>query len=230
MVCGSMAGWPRYDAGTRRSALLGQTAALTGKMRRAALRALARLCAWRDAELYGHMTRVQALSLALAHRLWTSQPALGLSERSVDALGEASLMHDLGKIGIPEYILSKPERLTDEEHEVIRRHPILGARILSPVAELAPAIPAVRHHHERFDGGGYPDGLAGEDIPLVARIVSVADAFDAMVRARMYGRSVSEAEAIAEVERSSGTQFDPTVVQAFVDVMRSDRRLGETAG
>jgi diguanylate cyclase (GGDEF)-like protein len=153
-----------------------------------------------------------------------------LSEEEMHALELGALLHDLGKIGVPDYVLSKSGRLTEEEHEVMRRHPLLGASMLTPVAEFAPALPAVRHHHERFDGGGYPDGLAGEDIPLAARIVSVADAFDAMVRDRYEARGITEADALEEIERNSGTQFDPRIVQAFLDVMRPDERLSGSVG
>lgn len=185
--------------------------------------ALAETAEFRGPYVGEHSKAVARIALRIGARL-------SLAGEEMHAVELGALLHDLGKIGIPEYILTKPDSLTDEEHEVIRRHPILGARILSPVAELAPAIPAVRHHHERFDGGGYPDALAGEDIPLAARIVSVADAFDAIVRARVYGRSASEAEAMDEIVRSSGTQFDPTVVRAFVDVVRSERRISGSAG
>jgi diguanylate cyclase (GGDEF)-like protein len=146
---------------------------------------------------------------------------LELSPEQMRALELGALLHDFGKMGVPEYILSKSERLTAEEHEVLRGHPALGAKMLAHVPGLGPAVPAVRHHHERFDGRGYPDGLSGEDIPLVARVVSVADAFDAMVRGRPYARGISQEDALEEIERNSGTQFDPEVVRAFLETMTS---------
>ena len=156
---------------------------------------------------------------------------LSLPPEQMRALEIGALLHDLGKIGIPDYVLLRSGRLTEEEHEVMRRHPILGARILAPVAELAPALPTLLHHHERFDGGGYPDGLTGEEIPLLARIVSVADAFDALVRDRPGVRGVPEGDALKEIERNSGTQFDPKVVRAFLEAIEeSDERRTGSAG
>src|SRR5215204_5560157 len=116
---------------------------------------------------------------------------MSLPPEELDALALGALLHDLGKIGVPDQILQKPGRLTDEEYEVIKRHPVLGAEMLAPIEELALAAPVVRHHHERFDGRGYPDGLRGEDIPLAARVVSVADAFDSMISDRPYGYEIS---------------------------------------
>lgn len=156
---------------------------------------------------------------------------LELPPEQMRALELGALLHDFGKTGVPEYILSKPGRLSEEELEVLRGHPALGARMLSHIPELAPAVPVVRHHHERFDGRGYPDGLSGEDIPLVARVVSVADAFDVMVRGRPYAQGITEGEALEEIERASGTQFDPTVARAFLEAMSGpDARHAGSAG
>jgi HD-GYP domain-containing protein (c-di-GMP phosphodiesterase class II) len=141
------------------------------------------------------------------------------------------LLHDVGKIGVPDLILQKSGRLTEEEYTVIKRHPVLGVEIIAPVKELAPALPVVRHHHERFDGKGYPDGLRGEDIPLLARIVSVADAFDSMIRARPYGYGISRKAALQEIEENSGTQFDPRIVRALLEVVEAPGdRQADTAG
>jgi HD-GYP domain-containing protein (c-di-GMP phosphodiesterase class II) len=156
---------------------------------------------------------------------------LELSPEQLRALEFGALLHDVGKTGVPEYVLSKSGRLTEEEHEVLRGHPALGARMLAHIPDLVPAVPAVRHHHERFDGRGYPDGLSGEDIPLVARVVSVADAFDAMVRGRPYARGITQEEALEEIKRNSGTQFDPGVVRALMEAMASpDVRQTGSAG
>jgi HD-GYP domain-containing protein (c-di-GMP phosphodiesterase class II) len=143
---------------------------------------------------------------------------ISLPQGQMEALTSGALLHDVGKIGVPDRILQKSGRLTDEEYAEIKRHPMLGVTILTPVRELAPALPVVRHHHERFDGKGYPDGLRGEDIPLIARIVSVADAFDSMVRARPYGYGISRKAALGEIEENSGTQFDPRIVRALLEV------------
>jgi putative nucleotidyltransferase with HDIG domain len=153
---------------------------------------------------------------------------MALPPDRLDDLALGALLHDIGKIGVPDQILHKPGRLTEEEHEVIKRHPVLGAEMLAPMEELTRAIPAVRHHHERFDGRGYPDGLRGEDIPLEGRVVSVADAFDSMVRNWAHGMGLSRHAALEEVERNSGTQFDPLVVRALLEVVREsdDRRAG----
>jgi putative nucleotidyltransferase with HDIG domain len=153
---------------------------------------------------------------------------MSLPRDRLDALVLGALLHDVGKIGVPDEILHKPGRLTDKEYETIKRHPVLGAEMLAPVEELAQAIPTVRHHHERFDGRGYPDGLRGDQIPLAARVVSVADAFDSMIRDRPYGYGISRQAALEEVERNSGTQFDPQVVRALLEVVWEfdDRRTG----
>ena len=144
---------------------------------------------------------------------------ISLPRVQMEALTSGALLHDVGKIGIPDRILQKSGRLTEDEYAEIKRHPMLGVSILIPVEELASALPVVKHHHERFDGKGYPDGLRGEDIPLIARIVSVADAFDSMVRARPYGYGISRKAALGEIEENSGTQFDPRIVRALLEVV-----------
>jgi HD-GYP domain-containing protein (c-di-GMP phosphodiesterase class II) len=156
---------------------------------------------------------------------------MSLPSDQLDVLGVGALLHDVGKIGVPDRILQKPGRLTDEEYQVIKRHPVLGARMLASVRELAPAVPAVRHHHERFDGKGYPEGLRGEDIPPAARIISVVDAFDSMVRERPYGYGISQETALEEIENNSGTQFDPQVVRLLLEVVwELGDRLVDSAG
>jgi diguanylate cyclase (GGDEF)-like protein len=173
----------------------------------------------RDPYVGEHVRAVSHLALRIGLQMSLSSDQLGL-------LTLGGLLHDVGKIGVPDTILQKPGPLTDDEFEVIRRHPVLGAQMLASIEELAPAAPVVRHHHERFDGGGYPDGLRGEDIPLMARIVSVADAFDTMIRGRPYGYGISRAASLEEIERGSGTQFDPRVVRALLEVVweLGDRR------
>ena len=127
----------------------------------------------------------------------------------------------MGKSGIPERILNKPERLTTDEYGIIRSHPVLGARILENIRNIEDGIEGVRQHHERYDGGGYPDGLAGEDIPLISRVISVADAFDAMTSDRAYRQAMSIEAAIAEFEGGSGTQFEGALVVKMTELLRS---------
>ena len=160
----------------------------------------------KDPYIKKHLRSVSDLALRIGREI-------SLPEEQMEALANGALLHDVGKIGIPDRILQKSVRLTEEEYTEIKQHPALGVGILTPVEELASALPVVKHHHERFDGKGYPDGLRGEDIPLIARIVSVADAFDSMIRARPYGYGVSSEAALKEIEENSGTQFDPRIVR-----------------
>jgi diguanylate cyclase (GGDEF)-like protein len=145
---------------------------------------------------------------------------LGIEKSRREELLFGSLLHDLGKIGISERILLKPAALTPEERSVIELHPRIGHRLVERVEALHPIADAILHHHERWDGGGYPTGLAGEEIPLEARIIGVADSFSAMTADRPYRRRMSLDDACAELERCAGTQFDPQVVEAFVDEVR----------
>ena len=147
---------------------------------------------------------------------------LSFSEAEIRALEIGALLHDVGKIGTPDRILFKPDALTDEEYAIIKLHPAVGAKILAPFAELEPALPAVRHHHERFDGLGYPDNLCGEKIPLLARVVCVADAFDSMTRERPYGTRLTAEDALEEIRSKAGTQFDPRIASALSRI-ESDR-------
>jgi diguanylate cyclase (GGDEF)-like protein len=143
---------------------------------------------------------------------------MGLPDEEIERIRIASLLHDLGKIAIPEAILDKPTTLSDEEWQTIGEHPRIGQVILEQASNLREAIPVVLHHHERFNGGGYPHGLKGSEIPLGARIVSVADAYHAMVHDRPYSAAVSHEEALEELRRHAGTQFDPEVVEVFCTV------------
>jgi two-component system, cell cycle response regulator len=143
---------------------------------------------------------------------------LHLSNEQVDEVVRAAELHDVGKVAVPDEILFKPGPLTDQEWETMRLHTIIGQRILAASPALAPVGRIVRSSHERWDGAGYPDRLAGEDIPVGARIVAVADSFDAMVTDRVYRKPMPYADALAELRRCSGTQFDPAVVAAFLDL------------
>ena len=149
---------------------------------------------------------------------------LGLSDTEISVLRVASLLHDIGKLVVPDDILFKPGSLTAAEMTRMKRHPSDGANTLSNVPTAAEAVPVILHHHERFDGTGYPHGLSGEDIPIGARILLVADAFDAMTEDRPYRKAMPVADAVEELKRFSGTQFDPTVVDAFLAVLERTGR------
>jgi putative nucleotidyltransferase with HDIG domain len=177
----------------------------------------------KDPNIKEHLRSVSSLSLRIGREI-------SLPEEQMEALANGALLHDVGKIGIPDRILQKTVRLTEEEYTVIKQHPDLGVGILTPVEEMESALPVVKHHHERYDGGGYPDGLQGEDIPLIARIVSVADAFDSMIRARPYGYGVSQDAALEEISENSGTQFDPRIVSVLLEIVYApyERRADST--
>ncbi|MBI3972778.1 MAG: HD-GYP domain-containing protein [Chloroflexi bacterium] len=165
----------------------------------------------KDPYTSGHSKRVCKYTLLLAQ-------AMGIQGKTLDELTIGAALHDVGKLGIPEQVLSKPAKLDHAEWDVVRAHPKVGARIIDSFNRSTIVLHAIFHHHERFDGHGYPTGLAGEAIPLAARIVGVADALDAMTSGRAYQRNRSTAEALAELRRSAGTQFDPTVVAAALRV------------
>jgi hypothetical protein len=174
------------------------------------LERLARAAEYRDDNSPEHMQRVAALAARMARNM-------GQDDRMVWLIRQAAPLHDLGKIAIPDSILLKPGRLEQEEYEVVKTHAVLGARVLadsgSEVLRVAEEI--ARSHHERWDGDGYPDGLEGRDIPLVARLVGVADVFDVLVHERPYKEAWTVEDAASEIRTGAGTQFDPDVVQAF---------------
>jgi len=142
--------------------------------------------------------------------------ALKCSKKEVESLRIASILHDIGKIAIPDNILLKPGRLTDGEYDIIKNHPIIGEEILTPVVLIDTERKIIRHHHERWDGRGYPDGLSGNNIPFLSRILSVADSFDAMTSDRPYRKAMGIDDAISELQRNRNTQFDNDVVNAFI--------------
>jgi putative nucleotidyltransferase with HDIG domain len=180
-----------------------------------ALTALARAIDAKSPWTAGHSERVTAMALTIGRHM-------GLPSGDLDALHRAGLLHDIGKIGIPADVLDKPSGLTPDEHDLMRQHTEIGARILTPIAAFASVIPVVRHHHERWDGSGYPDGLAGTDIPFLARVLTVPDVFDAVTSERPYRAGLSLAEAVALIRERSGSHFDPAVVEAFVTVMSQE--------
>jgi len=162
----------------------------------------------KDPYTAGHSLRVQRIALAIGAEL-------GLPVERADALRHAALFHDIGKIAVPDSILAKPSALTEEEWASIRRHPASGAEIVGRLGWLREAVPLIRHHHERWDGKGYPDRLAGDAIPIEAAVVGLADAWDAMTTDRPYRSALTDEEAMREIREGRGTQFAPAVVDAF---------------
>jgi two-component system, cell cycle response regulator len=191
----------------------GRTSA-RGQSREVLLRALAE----RDPGLGEHISGVAALAEAVARRL-------GLDDEQIEHVRHAAELHDVGKMAIPDAILDKPAPLDPAEWEFIRRHTIIGERIVAAAPALRPVATLVRSSHERWDGTGYPDQLRGEEIPLGARIVAVCDAFDAMIANRPYRAGMETARAIEELRHCAGTQFDPAVVDAFADEWRERERV-----
>jgi HD-GYP domain-containing protein (c-di-GMP phosphodiesterase class II) len=159
----------------------------------------------------GHGERVTALAEAVALRL-------GWDAERLSTLRYACPLHDVGKVAVPAWILSKRARLTPDERVQIQRHTAAGACLVEPIRSARRALPYVLYHHERWDGGGYPEGMRGGEIPLEARVLAVADAFDAMTSPRPYRRPFTTERALEEIERCSGTQFDPAVAEAFLAI------------
>lgn len=177
-----------------------------------ALVALSHVLQGMDRRTHNHSERVARYALRLGH-------CMGASDDELRQLRYGALLHDCGKNGVSDAILNKPGALTEDEFAEVKKHPLHGAALLSAVPFLHEAVPTVRHHHERFDGCGYPDRLRGEQIPLTARIVCVADAFDAMISDRPYRRRFAPAQARGILCANRGTQFDAELVEAFIDGM-----------
>ncbi|HYE20628.1 MAG TPA: HD-GYP domain-containing protein [Tepidisphaeraceae bacterium] len=188
------------------------------------LRAMTASIDAKDPYTRGHSERV-------AHLAAITAAALGLDERTVERFRVAGLLHDVGKIGVPEAVLRKAARLDDAEFALIKKHPEIGHGILRDIPGLADVLPGVLHHHEKWDGHGYPHGVAGETIPLVARVLALADTFDAMSSSRAYRAAMPRERVLAEIRRCAGTQFDPAVVPAFVglDFSEFDRMVASAA-
>lgn len=178
--------------------------------------ALAETVDKRDPYTGGHTRRVMEYSVAIGERM-------GLSDTEMDTLRLSAILHDVGKVGVPDAILQKPGRLDDDEWTVMAGHAEAAADILGHVTRLRDALPGVRWHHERLDGTGYPDRLQGDAVPVLARIIAVADAFDAMTTTRAYSTARSPEAAIAELRRCAGTQFDPRAVEAMNDSLEDER-------
>jgi putative nucleotidyltransferase with HDIG domain len=172
----------------------------------------------KDQVTHGHIRRVQRHTLAVA-------AALGVTDsRELKAIEAGALLHDIGKLAVPDYVLNKPTALTREEFEIIKKHPSMGARILTAVEFPYPIVPIVRHHHEQWNGRGYPDGLVASEIPLGARILAVVDCFDALTSDRPYRQRLTDDQAIAILRERQGTFYDPAVVDRFVELVPSLRR------
>ncbi len=182
------------------------------------IKALAAALDARDHYTHGHSRQVTDYAVAIAGML-------KMNKREIDNIRDAGLLHDIGKIGISDAVLLKPGPLTPQEYDLIKQHPDIGKKILEPVNSLSDKIPLIYHHHERYDGQGYPSGLKGEDIPLGARILSVADVYQAMTSDRPYRKALSRQIAVEELIKNKGKQFDPRLVEIFVGLL--DERFPE---
>ena len=165
----------------------------------------------RDPYTSGHSSRVTKISLEMGKELF-------IGDEELKVLEYATLFHDIGKIGISDSILNKPEKLTQAEYDLMKKHPLIGIQILQGIEFLEESLPIIKHHHERVDGKGYPEGLKDKEIPLGARILAIADTFDAMTTDRPYRKGVSEKDAIEEILRNKGSQFDSELVDVFLKI------------
>ena len=217
---------PAFDVGERRllGIFAGQVAASLDNARlyqalkdqnRQTIEALAEAIEARDSHTYGHSRQVTRYAVRLAQEL-------GLSAEQIELIDYAGLLHDVGKIGIRDYILLKPDKLDDDEFEVMKGHPRIGVKIIERVSGLRPTLPIIEAHHERYDGKGYPNGLKGEAIPLEARILAIADAFEAMTADRAYRRAMPIEQALEILLRGRGHAWEPTLVDLFVALLRRD--------
>lgn len=186
-----------------------------------ALKALMRALDAKDPYTCGHSHRVAALTMLMAREL-------GFNPEEQYSLQLAAFLHDIGKIGMPDSILNKSASLKDYEFDIAKDHPVVGSQIIGEIEELSEVASAVRHHHERFDGSGYPDGLKGEAIPFFARILSIVDTYEALVSNRVYRKGTDKDHALAEIQNHAGVQFDPELVKIFVKVMEKVSQNSET--
>ena len=170
----------------------------------------------KDAYTNGHSSRVAEYAREIARRY-------GYSRKQQDEIYMMGLLHDVGKIGVPDSVINKPSRLTDEEYAIVKIHPVLGARILRNIKERPKLALGAHWHHERYDGRGYPDGLSGDTIPEEARIIAVADAYDAMTSSRSYRQSLPQERVREEIVRGRGTQFDPVFADIMLQIMSEDK-------
>ena len=175
------------------------------------IRSFAKAVEAKDPYTSGHVERVENLSYLLAKKV-------GLKGNDLKNARIAGILHDIGKIGIPDEILKKPEKLSKEEYEIIKKHVLYAKEILEPISKMKDIIPAIYYHHERYNGKGYPEGKKGEEIPLLARIISIVDAFDAMASDRPYRKALTAKEILKEFKKNKGRQFDPYLVDNFLSL------------
>ena len=168
----------------------------------------------RNRDIAGHSYRV-------SHQAISWGQALGLGEHDLALLRIGTLLHDIGTLGIPDSILLKPSALTEEERNIIKRHPVYGAELVSSIPSLQGTVPIIKYHHERWDGTGYPDKLKGEEIPLLARVCSVVEVFDTLVSDQIYRRAQSQSQILLLVEQEAGRAFDPEIAAELIKIMRS---------
>jgi hypothetical protein len=179
------------------------------------VKALAQAIEAKDPYTHGHSERVMQYTVQIAQKL-------GLPKKEIDSLRYAAILHDIGKIGVRGIVLNNPNGLSSEEYDEIKKHPLVGEGIIKPIELLEPIRPLIRHHHEWYNGKGYPDGLSEGNIPLGARILAVADAYDAMKSDRPYRKALTEETAIQELKRGSGTQFEPKIVEVFLEILETE--------
>lgn len=182
-----------------------------------AMYTLAKTIDAKDEYTNGHSMRVAEYSGMIAKRL-------KLPQEQIDEVINMAMLHDIGKIGVPDAIINKADRLSEEEYNIIKKHPVIGYDILSEMTEMSEVCVGARWHHERFDGTGYPDGLKGEGIPLPARIICVADAYDAMTSNRSYRNYMQQDVVKSEIEKGKGTQFDPKIADIMLAIIEEDKR------
>ncbi len=180
------------------------------------IQSMVRIVEAKDHNTRGHSERVAEHALKIARRM-------GFPPQDIDILRHVAVLHDIGKLGIQDAILNKPDRLTDEEWALVRQHPVMGEEILKPILQDSKMLAIVRSHHERYDGKGYPDGLAQDQIDALAQVISVADAYDAMTSSRAYRKSaMCLSDAIQELQRNKGSQFSPRVVDTFCKILQEE--------
>jgi len=202
----------RTEESIRRAEEIRDGQARLAELYRSTIQSLALAIDAKDQYTNQRILRVQRYAVAIARQM-------GFEGRDLDGLETGALLHDIGKLGVPEYVLLKPGKLTDEEFEKIKKHPETGAAILDSVDFPWPVLPVIRHHHEKWDGTGYPDGLKGEDIPVGARILAVADVYDALTSSRSYRNASTHEQALEVISKDAGSHFDPRVVEAFKSVV-----------